>query len=95
MAKDNTLELTFDQACAILKMDTAERRLTLDYATRLAWDKLLEAASARRRASWAHKDHGRGTTEGGPDGSDCGCRGTYLQLECAQKGCGFCRAAEG
>ncbi len=40
-----------------------------------------------------HSTHGRGTAEGGPDDSDCGCRGTVLEAACAEGGCGFCRRA--
>ncbi len=39
-----------------------------------------------------HSDHGRGTKETGPDGSDCGCRTTEHMISCAVSGCGFCRA---
>ncbi len=40
-----------------------------------------------------HHEHGRGTAEDGPDDSDCPCRATLLQDECASTGCGFCRVA--
>ena len=43
----------------------------------------------------AHKEHGRGSQENGPDDPDCPCRGTDEQESCAHEGCGFCRAAEG
>jgi hypothetical protein len=40
-----------------------------------------------------HAEHGLGSAEDGPDDSDCGCRDTEKQTECANAGCGFCRAA--
>lgn len=40
-----------------------------------------------------HSTHGRGTAEDGPDGSDCACRGTVEEAECARQGCGFCTPA--
>ncbi len=41
-----------------------------------------------------HSEHGRGDAYGEPDGSDCGCRATDHQSECAKAGCGFCSVAE-
>lgn len=41
----------------------------------------------------SHADHGRGSPDDGPDDSDCPCRGTVQQAECADSGCGFCAAA--
>lgn len=37
-----------------------------------------------------HASHGRGTEADGPDDSDCPCRKTERQDECAKAGCGFC-----
>ena len=39
-----------------------------------------------------HDGHGTGDSSG-PDHPDCPCRGGPKQEECAQAGCGFCRAA--
>jgi hypothetical protein len=41
-------------------------------------------------ARLTHQDHGRGEDE--PDDPDCPCRPTPNMAECAQQGCGFCRA---
>jgi hypothetical protein len=41
----------------------------------------------------AHADHGRGTSESGPDDPDCPCRNTPEMTTCAFAGCGFCTAA--
>lgn len=50
---------------------------------------------AIENVSWrsVHARHGRGD-ESGPDDSDCGCRDTLRQFDCALAGCGFCSAAE-
>ncbi len=40
-----------------------------------------------------HSECGRGDEYGCPVDSDCGCRGTDRQSECASIGCGFCQAA--
>ncbi len=40
-----------------------------------------------------HSDHGRDDTGNGPADPDCPCRATPNELECAETGCGFCRAA--
>ena len=37
-----------------------------------------------------HDNHGRGTAEDGPDDQDCPCRDTFLEVACAEHGCGFC-----
>lgn len=39
-----------------------------------------------------HSQHGRGSPEG-PVDSDCPCRGSALEVECARSGCGFCSLA--
>lgn len=41
----------------------------------------------------AHLEHGRGTADDGPVDSDCACRATHREADCAAEGCGFCRAA--
>lgn len=40
-----------------------------------------------------HREHGQGD-DGGPFDSDCICRQTKLQQDCAAAGCGFCIAAK-
>jgi hypothetical protein len=40
-----------------------------------------------------HNQHGRGSEERGPDDSDCPCRKTPYESQCAQAGCGFCRSS--
>jgi hypothetical protein len=40
-----------------------------------------------------HSEHGRGNDDHGPDDPDCPCRGTLDEKQCADSGCGFCRAA--
>jgi hypothetical protein len=49
-----------------------------------------QALAALQRAR--HRDHGRGTEADGPEHSDCTCRGTDREPECAHTGCGFCRS---
>lgn len=39
-----------------------------------------------------HEDHGKGHE--GPDDSDCVCRGTKKEAECAKEFCGFCVVAQ-
>jgi len=39
-----------------------------------------------------HRTHGRGLVSS--DNSDCPCRNTLLEHECAGEGCGFCLASE-
>ena len=52
-------------------------------------------STAYKHHNGGHDSHGRGTAEDGPDDSDCICRGTEKQGECALTGCGFCQVAEG
>lgn len=40
-----------------------------------------------------HSEHGLGTPDDGPYDSDCVCRATEHEAECAKAGCGFCSSA--
>lgn len=53
----------------------------------------LSGTSSVIRGTPSHVGHGRGDVDNGPDDSDCLCRGTNEQADCATSGCGFCVVA--